>query len=154
METVLKKNLPNIEASARFATHFYNDFLKDKGAFTIFFEGGLGAGKTFLIRSLLEQYGVRDNIGSPTYLLLQEYHSDGNHLAHFDFYRLKEPSEFLARGFEEVATNKNISKLVEWPEKLSPELRKLFSGKKYVVKLGYGVGVGMRTVRLLTDNDD
>ena len=66
-----------------------------------------------------------------------------------DFYRFNNPKEFFARGFDEIAESQMI-KLVEWPEKLTPEIKKGFTGEKFVIKISHGIGVGMRKIRILT----
>ncbi len=161
MKLILKKNIPNQEASKQFAQSFYNDFLANEPNFTVFFEGGLGAGKTFLIREMLRCAGVKDEISSPTYIFLNEYMAPPNPLkegeqarlfAHFDFYRFKDPVEFFARGFSEIAEDTQVSKFVEWPDKISAQSEKSFSGKRYTVILKHGVGVGMREARVISDD--
>jgi|GEM_PF-1110516 tRNA threonylcarbamoyl adenosine modification protein YjeE len=156
MKLILKKNIPNQEASKQFAQAFYNDFLASEPSFTVFFEGGLGAGKTFLIREMLRVAGVKDEISSPTYIFLNEYtspiKSGTTRFAHFDFYRFKDPAEFFARGFSETAEDRNVCKFVEWPEKISNEAEKSFSGKRYTIIIKHGVGVGMREVRVISDD--
>jgi len=52
--------------------------------------GNLGAGKTTLTQALAEQLGVDDAVSSPTFLMLNEYHSGRLPLFHFDLYRLQE----------------------------------------------------------------
>jgi len=152
MKLILKKKIPNEAASKEFAKSFYNDFLASEQSFTVFFEGGLGAGKTFLIREMLRLAGVKDEISSPTYIFLNEYTVGEKHFAHFDFYRFKDPAEFFARGFSEVSEDKNVSKFVEWPEKITPETEKSFCGKRYTIIIKHGMGVGMREVSVISDD--
>jgi len=162
MKLILKKNIPNLQASRQFAQEFYRDFLASEQNFTVFFEGGLGAGKTFLIREMLREAGVKDKISSPTYIFLNEYSvphlnplpkgEKVQHFAHFDFYRFSDPAEFFARGFGEIAEEGKISKFVEWPEKISSEAEKSFSGKRFTIIISHGVGVGMREVRVISDD--
>lgn len=172
MKLILKKTIPNLEASRQFAQAFYRDFLAIEPNFTVFFEGGLGAGKTFLIREMLRLAGVKDEISSPTYIFLNEYTVPHPHppiksragsdplpeeegerqFAHFDFYRFKDPAEFFARGFGEVAEDTQISKFVEWPDKISGEAEKSFSGKRFTIIISHGVGVGMREIKVIADD--
>lgn len=159
MKTILEKNIPNIQASTQCAKQIYEDFLKKEKNFTLFLEGGLGAGKTFFIRELLRCFGVKQEIPSPTYVFLAEYEvphpnplpkGEGVHrFAHFDFYRLKSPHEFFARGFADIAADNTISKYIEWPDKVSDEIRRSFSGTRFTLHIEYGIGVGMRKIKLL-----
>lgn len=52
--------------------------------------GKLGAGKTTLTQGLAEQLAVDEAVNSPTFLMLNEYHSGRLPLYHFDLYRLQE----------------------------------------------------------------
>lgn len=149
MKTLLTKSIPNQEATKSFAEEVYTQFLKSEKNFTIFFEGGLGSGKTFLIREILRLYGVKSEIPSPTYIFHSEYETDQGQFSHFDFYRLADPQEFFARGFAEIAEDDSISKFVEWPDKISNKTQKSFSGTRFTICIEYGVGVGMRKMKLL-----
>lgn len=149
MKTLLQKNISHHEASLRFASELYQQYLAPEKTWTVFFEGGLGAGKTFLIREILRCAGVEKEIPSPTYVFLTEYKREKQQFAHFDFYRLADPQEFFVRGFDEVAQDDSFQKLVEWPEKISPQARQTFSGTHFTIKIDYGVGVGMRKIKVL-----
>jgi len=82
------------------------------------FYGEMGAGKTTLIRALCEQLGVRDNVNSPTFSIVNEYQTpEGDAVYHFDFYRVDKPEEALDFGYEEYIDSGNRC-LIEWPEKI------------------------------------
>jgi len=154
MKTILKRSVPNHELSKKFAQDFFENYLKNEPNFTVFFEGGLGAGKTYLIRELLRQFGVTGEITSPTYIFVNEYSfsnpkTKSTRGAHFDFYRLKNLDDFFARGFQEIAEDPNISKFVEWSERLPQKIQETFSGKKFIVRIDHGVAVGVRNIALL-----
>ena len=53
------------------------------------FYGEMGAGKTTFIREICKIFGVKENVSSPTFSLINEY-SDlkGNSIFHFDFFAL------------------------------------------------------------------
>jgi len=78
--------------------------------------GELGAGKTTLVRHLLQAMGVQGRIKSPTYAVVEPYEVQGLHIWHFDFYRFSDPSEWEDAGFREVFASQGL-KLCEWPEK-------------------------------------
>ena len=63
----------------------------------ICFEGELGAGKTTLIKAVCRKLGVKENVSSPTYSLLNVYHTEGNknfqEVIHIDLYRLSGEEE-------------------------------------------------------------
>ncbi|MEG1583509.1 MAG: tRNA (adenosine(37)-N6)-threonylcarbamoyltransferase complex ATPase subunit type 1 TsaE, partial [Anaerovorax sp.] len=50
--------------------------------------GDLGTGKTTLTKSIAEGLGVTEMITSPTFTIVQEYHSGRVPLYHFDVYRI------------------------------------------------------------------
>lgn len=78
--------------------------------------GDLGAGKTTLVRSVLRALGVSGRIKSPTYPLLETYNVSSLYFYHFDFYRIKDPSELEDAGFREYFSGPGLC-FVEWPER-------------------------------------
>lgn len=84
---------------------------------TILFYGDMGTGKTTFIKELLAQLGSDDIVSSPTYALVNEYHTPNGVVYHFDFYRIQHPSEAFDMGWEEYAYSTNLC-LVEWPERI------------------------------------
>ena len=85
--------------------------------------GDLGAGKTTLVRYLLQALGVQGRIKSPTYALVESYTLDRPALSiwHFDFYRFNDPNEWEEAGLREMVASSGL-KLVEWPEKAGGRL--------------------------------
>jgi len=77
--------------------------------------GDLGAGKSTLARAFLRAMADQDDleVPSPTFTLVQIYELRIP-VAHFDLYRLADPSELDELGFDE-ALSSGIC-LVEWPE--------------------------------------
>ena len=149
MQTLLTRKVTNETMTRAFAQKLYKSYLQDSDNFTIFVEGGLGAGKTFLIRALLEIFGVEEEVTSPTYTYVQEYEAGGKQFAHFDLYRTKNSADFVARGFADIADDRSVNKLVEWPQRLGAESFGLFSGDIYTVVIDHGIGASMRQIKLL-----
>jgi tRNA threonylcarbamoyladenosine biosynthesis protein TsaE len=84
--------------------------------------GELGAGKTTVVRHLLQALGVQGRIKSPTYAVVEPYElahtpEDARPLAiwHFDFYRFQDPREWEDAGFRDIFASPGL-KLAEWPE--------------------------------------
>ncbi len=85
--------------------------------------GELGAGKTTLVRNLLQALGVTGRIKSPTYAVVEPYELAGTpsdarplQIWHFDFYRFNDPSEWEDAGFRDIFASSGL-KLAEWPDK-------------------------------------
>ena len=83
-----------------------------------FFYGGMGTGKTTLIKVICKRLGVMGGTGSPTYSIINEYQTDKGEAAyHFDFYRLEKETEAYDMGVEEYFESGNYC-FVEWPERI------------------------------------
>ena len=82
------------------------------------FYGAMGAGKTTFIKALCKTLGVTDNVNSPTFSLVNEYHTDsGETVFHFDFYRINKLSEAYDMGYEDYLYSGNYC-FIEWSEKI------------------------------------
>lgn len=82
----------------------------------LFLYGSLGAGKTTLVRALLNGLGYQDKVKSPTYALVEPYDINGCAIFHFDLYRVQDAQELYSMGMEEYFTPQSIC-LIEWPER-------------------------------------
>jgi tRNA threonylcarbamoyladenosine biosynthesis protein TsaE len=88
----------------------------------VLLSGGLGAGKTFLARSIVRALGVAGDVrvGSPTFSLVHEYETRAGRLLHVDLYRLRDtarplPEEIARLGLREQRAE-GAMVLVEWGE--------------------------------------
>ncbi|HFS67753.1 MAG TPA: tRNA (adenosine(37)-N6)-threonylcarbamoyltransferase complex ATPase subunit type 1 TsaE [Flavobacteriia bacterium] len=81
----------------------------------LLFYGEMGAGKTTLIKQIIKQLGVDDNVSSPTFSLVNEYQSINKTIFHFDFYRIEDENEALDIGIDDYF-NQSAWCLVEWPQ--------------------------------------
>jgi tRNA threonylcarbamoyladenosine biosynthesis protein TsaE len=80
------------------------------------FEAPMGSGKTTFIKSICHLLNVTDTMSSPTYSIVNEYHTQSNvKLFHFDLYRLKSQEELFELGFYEYLNSGNYV-FIEWPE--------------------------------------
>jgi len=91
------------------------------------FYGQMGAGKTTLIKALVQELDGQGSANSPTFGIVNEYHhNDGSLLGyHFDFYRLNDETEALDFGLEDYLAQ-DCWIFMEWPEKIEsflPEKR-------------------------------
>lgn len=84
--------------------------------FTIWLQGELGAGKTTLVRALLQGLGHPGRVPSPTYTLVEPYDLPAGSAHHVDLYRLQDPMEAEQLGLAELPVAGGWL-LVEWPER-------------------------------------
>ncbi len=81
------------------------------------FRGGMGAGKTTLIREIVAALGSADTVTSPTFAIVNQYKAGKERIHHFDFYRIDDQREAYDFGYEEYFYSGDLC-LVEWPEKI------------------------------------
>ena len=77
-------------------------------------DGELGTGKTTLVQMICEKMGVKDNVSSPTFSIVNEYRLNDKSIYHFDLYRIKDQEELLNIGVEEYFMSNDFC-FVEWP---------------------------------------
>lgn len=87
-------------------------------------KGNLGAGKTTFSQFLLKNLGSTDEVSSPTYAIVNEYHSPKGKIFHFDLYRMKNISEVFDIGIDEYLEDSFLC-IIEWPEIYEEELQDL-----------------------------
>lgn len=78
-------------------------------------DGDLGAGKTAFARGFAEGLGITEPVTSPTFTILHEYPDGRLPLYHFDVYRISDPDEMYAIGYEDYFYGNGVC-LVEWSE--------------------------------------
>lgn len=88
---------------------------------TVALIGDLGSGKTCLIQGICEGLGVREQVTSPTFILIQEYEGrdcDGfrTPIYHFDLYRLRSPGDLVDLGWDDYLARSGIC-LIEWADR-------------------------------------
>ena len=89
----------------------------NKSTIEIHLEGDLGAGKTFLTRSIISNSGWSGLVKSPTYTLCEEYDLEDVIFLHIDLYRTDEPEDIHIFDLDRKTHLKKII-IIEWPQKL------------------------------------
>ena len=107
MEIVTNSEKETIELGKRVAPQL-------KRGDIVVLSGDLGSGKTKFTEGVLTYFGLENEISSPTFTIVNEYHTSEVPIYHFDVYRLSDIDEFYAIGGEEYF-DKGIS-IIEWGE--------------------------------------
>lgn len=82
-----------------------------KAGDVVFLHGDLGAGKTTLVRGLLEALGHTEPVRSPTFNIVQTFETDPP-VMHADLYRVE---SWRGTGVEDYLDSHLC--LIEWPER-------------------------------------
>jgi tRNA threonylcarbamoyladenosine biosynthesis protein TsaE len=91
-------------------------------ALIIALSGDLGAGKTTFVQAVARHLGIKNKVGSPTFVIMKKYiikNKKHKFLFHLDAYRLKNEKELLHLGWKEIVGNKDHLVFIEWPENVS-----------------------------------
>jgi tRNA threonylcarbamoyladenosine biosynthesis protein TsaE len=75
--------------------------------------GDLGAGKTHFTKGVAKGLSIEEDITSPTFTIVNEYDTGRLKLYHFDVYRVNDPYEIEAIGFDEYIFGDGVS-IIEW----------------------------------------
>ena len=75
--------------------------------------GDLGTGKTHITKGIAKGLGINDTITSPTFNIVNQYDSGRLNLNHFDVYRVSDPDEIYAIGFDDYIFSDAVS-IIEW----------------------------------------
>ncbi len=113
-------------------------------ATVIALSGELGAGKTTLTQALGRLLGVKENMISPTFVIMKSYKLKAKSwklLVHIDAYRLKGERELEVLGWQEMVGNPDNLILIEWPERVPLLIPK----DSYTVNLGH-INESTRTI--------
>ena len=96
--------------------------------------GALGTGKTTFVKAIGKQFKIKNEITSPTFILLQsfEFKLKGKNtvLYHLDLYRTKNFKEVKALGLGEFWSKPNTVTFIEWADKI----KKYLPEKTMVIK--------------------
>ena len=116
-----KLTLINDEATNQLGSKIAMEILKSSSQeIEIHLEGDLGAGKTFISRSIIKNCGWKDLVKSPTYTLCEEYNFNNLMFLHIDLYRTNEAEDIDIFDLSRKINSKKVV-LIEWPERLQHE---------------------------------
>lgn len=84
---------------------------------TVLLSGKVGAGKSFLVRHLIQSLiGANEDVPSPTFTIVQTYDLPAGEIWHADLYRLSDLSEIEELGL--IDAFESAICLIEWPDRL------------------------------------
>lgn len=109
---ILRSEADTAELAGQFAPHL-------RSGMVLALYGDLGSGKTFFTRELCHALQVRDNVSSPSYVLINQYRGRFP-ITHVDLYRLRDLGEVMELGLPEFFENSLT--VIEWPELAEPLL--------------------------------
>lgn len=104
--------------------------------------GDLGTGKTALTKYIAKGLGIEETVTSPTFTIVQEYHSGKLPLYHFDVYRIGDPDEMFELGYEEYFFGDGVC-VIEWADLIED----LIPPEAKTILLEYGEKEGERIYR-------
>lgn len=119
--------VPTPEALVSFARRVARALKQGSGRATVLaLSGELGAGKTAFTKALAASLGVREEVTSPTFVIVRTYplmrdfvNRSFERLVHIDAYRLKSAEELSLLGWRELADDPGNLIVVEWPERVA-----------------------------------
>lgn len=114
----------------------------------ILLEGELGAGKTIFAKGLLLGLGIKDEVVSPTFTIINPYPSVPP-VYHIDVYRLQSAGDFFNVGLEEIINDEESIKIIEWGEKIEQFLKKPY----WEIKFFLGENLNKRKILIIPPPD-
>ena len=120
MEEIFTQKCETLDDTNELAYKFAN-LVKEQGCFVNLF-GEIGAGKTAFVKLVAEALGVKEKVTSPSFVILNEYHSASVPVYHFDLYRLEHAGiSTITDELREYSSGRKIT-FVEWAEFSQGEL--------------------------------
>ena len=85
----------NIEITEEQLGSFTKEYLLDLPVPSVVgFQGSLGAGKTTIIKKIIENLGIKEVVTSPTFNIVRNYNNENLDVYHVDLYRISSIHEF------------------------------------------------------------
>ncbi len=84
----------------------------------IFYIGGLGMGKTAFTQGLCNGLGIKTDVTSPTFAIVNEYYGRPLSLFHFDMYRIENEDQLFNIGFDDYLDCDGVL-AIEWSENIA-----------------------------------
>ncbi len=114
MNRKVKIYIKNINDTVYLAKRF-SYFLKKYHSLFLYFDGGLGVGKSFFCKYLIKFLGFDGYITSPSFTIVNKYQCKYFDIFHFDFYRINSLHDLYDIDLHEYFNYENLF-LIEWSE--------------------------------------
>lgn len=117
IKSIAREILTNIESYTK----------ESKSGTVVTLSGDLGAGKTTLVSEIAKLFSIKENVVSPTYVIMKKYPVSWKGIEnfyHIDAYRIEKEDEILILGWEEIVSSRANLVFVEWPEKIQNHIPK------------------------------
>jgi len=125
LERITKNQEETIELGKEIAKKLH-------GGEVLALNGDLGAGKTTFVKGIAKGLGIKQNITSPTFVLMKIYEIKNfprlelgtrvkfkiKNLVHVDYYRLKSLDDTLSLGITDYLGKKDTICIIEWANKI------------------------------------
>jgi len=141
MPRLKNEKIKDLAALRAFAASFAASL---KGGDVVGLVGELGAGKTAFVKEVAAALGVKDDVKSPTFIIMQVFETGRDarkkgiaRLCHIDAYRLEDHDELQGVGYLEYATDPETVTFVEWADRV-PELHALKGFRELTFSFGEG----------------
>lgn len=94
------------------------------GGQSLALNGPVGAGKTWLAKQIIGQWGIdAKNVLSPTFIYCHIHHLEKLEVHHYDLYRITDEEQLTEIGLWESMQNKNCFCIIEWADRFSSVLQ-------------------------------
>lgn len=110
-----------------------------EGGEIISLEGGLGAGKTVFVSGLIEGLRIKEQVTSPTFVILKQY-KNSLEFNHFDAYRISE-KDFIDLGYRDFFYSSAVS-VIEWGDRI----KNLLPEEVLIISIDYGHDENQRLI--------
>lgn len=127
----ITKNPEETAQAAKELARFILKKGKQKKAVIVGLSGELGAGKTTFVKAFAKEFGVKETVVSPTFILERIYDLPKialpfRRLVHIDAYRIsgKGKEELGHLGWDRFVSSPDVVMIVEWADKVEKFLPK------------------------------
>ena len=125
---------------------FAKAFAKELGGGEVIeLTGELGAGKTVFVKGLCDGLGVKEDVLSPTFTVMNDHKGEKLKVYHYDAYRLSSGEEAYFAGLTDYFGIKSGVCVIEWAENIADALEGLKTKK---IEIRYS-GENSREIEIL-----